>query len=235
MLSLNNVDAYYGKSHVLHEVSLEFGSNEIVALLGRNGAGKTTTIRSIMGLMPRVEGEILFKETSLVGMAPDKVFKKGISWVPEEQRIFVNLSVEENLKLGGLHSGKRGPEQYEEVFELFPRLEERREQIARGLSGGERQMLALARALLCDPDLLLVDEPYEGLMPQLVDDVADVLDELSERDMSIFMTEQKMDDTLRLADRAYVMENGQIVYEGDANELLEDTELRERLLGVKRQ
>jgi branched-chain amino acid transport system ATP-binding protein len=231
MLTLTDINAYYDKSHVLHDVSVDVGDDEIIALLGRNGAGKTTTIKSVMGVVPRVEGTITFDDTSLRELAPDEVFNRGISWIPERRRIFTNLTVRENLKMG--ENNETTEADYEEVFTLFPRLEERLEQRAGTMSGGEQQMLAVGRALLSDPDLLLVDEPFEGLMPTLVDEVVDVLAELKAQDRAMLITEQNTEKTLPLADRVYIINSGQIVFEGGSEELAADDELQKRYLGVQ--
>lgn len=232
MLELTDVDAYYDKSHVLHNLNLDIGDNEIVTLLGRNGAGKTTTISSIMGVETRVEGQITFHGEDITGAPSDEVFSRGISWVPEERRVFTNLTVKENLRMGLINTDGDSDERLADIYDLFPRLKNRLHQKAGTMSGGEQQMLTLARSLLCEPDLLLVDEPYEGLMPKLVDEVADVLMELASKDMAMLMAEQNIEKTLGLADRAYVIENGSIVHEGSAAEL-QDEELQEELLGVK--
>ena len=231
MLELQDIGAYYGKAQALHGLSFDVSPDEIVALLGRNGAGKTTTFRSIMGTGPRVEGTIRFNGENITGLPPEKVFDKGISWIPESQRIFPNLTVEENLKMGV--RGKRAPDNFEEIFELFPRLEERLNQRAGTMSGGERQMLALGRGLVSDPELLLVDEPFEGLMPILVDEVGETLDELAERELSMVITEQQTEAVLEIADRAVIIEKGEVTHVGDAAKLAADNELQERYLGVQ--
>jgi len=232
MLELDSVDAYYGNSHVLHDLSMTVGDDETVALLGRNGAGKTTTIKSIMGIETTVVGTITFDGTPLTGLSPDEVFDEGISWIPQERRVFPLLTVDENLTLGGHDAGEA---QRAEIYELFPRLENRLEQRAGTLSGGEQQMLAVARGLLSDPDLLLVDEPFEGLMPGLVTDLREVLTELTETtDMSILITSQKTDVVLQFVERALMIQNGSVEYEGAASDLRGDVELQEQYLGVGR-
>jgi branched-chain amino acid transport system ATP-binding protein len=232
MLELDNVNGYYDKSHILKDLSFEVDANEIVALLGRNGAGKTTTFRGIMGVLPRIEGRISMHGNDITGQTPDKVYNSGIAWIPERRRIFANLSVEENLEMG-LSDPDHREERFREVFELFPRLEERLDQQGGTMSGGEKQMLAIGRALVSDPDLLLVDEPFEGLMPSLVDDVADAVDELSEKDIAMILADQQTEESLDLADRAYIIENGEIVHEDDADSIAADEELQERYLGVQ--
>jgi branched-chain amino acid transport system ATP-binding protein len=232
MLELDSVDGYYDKSHILKDLSLNVDSNEIVALLGRNGAGKTTTCRAIMGVLPRVEGRISMKGKDITGQTPDNVYKSGIAWIPERRRIFANLTVAENLEMGLTDHDQR-ESRFAEVFELFPRLEERLEQKGGTMSGGEKQMLAIGRALVSDPDLILVDEPFEGLMPSLVDDVADAVDELAQKDIAMIIADQQTDKALDLADRAYIIENGSIVHEDDAESVTGDQELLERYLGVQ--
>ncbi|MFC7157667.1 ABC transporter ATP-binding protein [Halomarina halobia] len=232
MLVLDSVNGYYGKSHILQDLSLEIKANEIIALLGRNGAGKTTTCRGIMGVLPRIEGRITMSGTDIIGLPPDKVYNHGIAWIPERRRIFANLTVAENLMMGLTEPDQR-EERFQEVFDLFPRLEERVDQQAGTMSGGEQQMLAIGRALVSHPDLVLVDEPFEGLMPSLVDDVADVLSELSQRDITMLIADQKTDETLELADRAYIIENGHIVHSDDAASIASDLTLQEEYLGVQ--
>ncbi|MEF8777907.1 MAG: ABC transporter ATP-binding protein [Natronomonas sp.] len=232
MLELDSVDGYYEKSHILKDLSLDVDSDEIVALLGRNGAGKTTTCRAIMGVLSRVDGRISMNDTDITGQSPDKVYKTGIAWIPERRRIFANLTVAENLEMGLTDHDQR-ESRFAEVFELFPRLEERLEQKGGTMSGGEKQMLAIGRALVSDPDLLLVDEPFEGLMPSLVDDVADALDELAQKDIAMIIADQQTDKALDLADRAYIIENGSIVHEDDAASVAGDQELLEKYLGVQ--
>lgn len=232
MLELDSVDGYYGKSHILKELSFKVDANEIVALLGRNGAGKTTTCRGIMGVLPRVEGQITMDGENITGLSPDKVYNHGIAWIPERRRIFPNLTVGENLEMG-LNDPSQREARFKEVFDLFPRLEERIHQQGGTMSGGEQQMLAIGRALVSQPALLLVDEPFEGLMPALVDDVAEAVAELSQKDIAMLIADQKTDETLELADRAYIIENGHVVHADDAERIATDPELQERYLGVQ--
>lgn len=231
MLTLTDVNAYYDKSHILHDVTLEVGDDEIVALLGRNGAGKTTTIGSVMGVVPRIEGTITFGDEDIAKLPPDEVFHRGISWIPERRRIFTNLTVKENLKMG--ENAETPDTDYEEIFELFPRLQERIDQKTGTMSGGEQQMLTIGRALLSDPDLLLVDEPFEGLMPTLVNEVVEVLSELQSRNISMLLTEQNTEKTLPLADRVYIISSGEIVFEGAPDDLAADEDLQRQYLGVQ--
>ncbi|WP_135822248.1 ABC transporter ATP-binding protein [Halostella litorea] len=231
LLSVDGIDTHYGESHVLFDVSLSVGRGEIVALVGRNGAGKTTTLRSIMCLTPVTSGEITKDGEPIHGLEPHDVRRRGVSWVPEERRVFGDLTVEENLRLAA-HSGGDGG--FEDVYERFPRLDERRDQKAGTMSGGEQQMLAIARGLLGpETDLLLLDEPSEGLAPQIVDDVADTIRELNEDGVTILLVEQNAEMALGLADRAYVLETGEVVHESPAGELLGDREAMENYLGVK--
>jgi branched-chain amino acid transport system ATP-binding protein len=231
MLTVESLNAYYKQSHILRDLSLQVENNQTVTLLGRNGAGKTTTIRSIMGISsPRTEGHIEFNEHSLTDIPSNEIFDLGISWVPEERRVFPNLTVESNLQMG--EGSSTTEENYEQVYNLFPRLDERRSQKAGTMSGGEQQMLTIGRALLSDPDLLLVDEPLEGLMPALVTDLEEVLRDLGSWDVSILIAEQQTATVLDIADRAYIIEKGQMVYEGDASELATDEDAQQRYLGV---
>jgi branched-chain amino acid transport system ATP-binding protein len=230
VLEIESLDAYYGKSHVLDELSLTVDSDEIVALMGRNGAGKTTTIRSVLGFVPRIKGAISFNGVSIIDEPPEQVFHHRIGWVPERRRTFSNLTVAENLRMGMTRStdGNR----IKRVYELFPRLDERRSQRAGTMSGGEQQMLAIGRALVSDPALLLIDEPFEGLMPTLVPQIADVLDDLRSEGVAMLIADQRSQATLNLADRVYVIERGSIVTTGTPEHIHEDETLREQYLGV---
>ncbi|WP_049909175.1 ABC transporter ATP-binding protein [Halorubrum saccharovorum] len=234
LLSVDGIDTHYGESHILFDLSLSVGEGEIIALVGRNGAGKTTTLRSVMGLTPPTSGTVEIRGEAIDGLDPNQIRKRGISWIPEERRVFGGLTVEENLRLAA-HSGDGDQSAgFEEVYDQFPRLDERRDQQAGTMSGGEQQMLAIARALLGpETDLLLLDEPSEGLAPQIVDDVADIVRELNERGVTVLLVEQNAEMALGLADRAYVLETGRIVHESPASELLEDRETMESYLGVK--
>jgi branched-chain amino acid transport system ATP-binding protein len=232
MLQLDSVDAYYEKSHVLHDLSLRVERDQVVALLGRNGAGKTTTIKSIMGVTPpTVEGTIRFEDEDVTALSPDDVFRRGISWVPEKRRLFPNLSVEENLRLAARQVDARDRSS---VYNLFPRIEDRLEQRAGTLSGGEQQMLAIGRAMLSDPSLLLVDEPFEGLMPTLVTDMVDALRTLrDEESLSILLSGQNLEEILTLSDYMYVLDSGAVKLEDDPVALLDDPEKQAAFLGVK--
>jgi len=231
LLAVEGTDTYYGHSHVLHDVSFTIGEGEVVALVGRNGAGKTTTLRSIMGLTPPKRGTIRFDGREVQGRDPHEIRRLGVSWVPEDRRLFPMLRVSENLTL----AANRGDDtDLEPVYERFPRLDEHREQAAGTMSGGEQQMLAIARALVgLDTDLLLLDEPSERLAPRIVDSVVDIVRELNEEGVTVLLVEQNADMALSLADRAYVIDGGSIVFDGPAAELEANRELMERYLGVR--
>ncbi|GAB7021293.1 ABC transporter ATP-binding protein [Halostagnicola bangensis] len=234
LLSVDSIDTHYGESHILFDLSLTVDRGDVVALVGRNGAGKTTTLRSIMGLTPVTNGRIVKGGEQIQAREPHKIRKEGISWVPEERRVFSGLTVEENLRLAAHSGDNEQADQFEEIYRRFPRLDERRGQDAGTMSGGEQQMLAIARALLGpETDLLLLDEPSEGLAPQIVDDVEDIIRELNEDGVTILLVEQNAEMALGLADYAYVLETGEIVHESPADELATDREAMESYLGVK--
>ena len=245
LLELEGVDAYYGESHILRAVSLSVEEGEICALLGRNGAGKTTTLRSIAGAKPPAvrDGRITFDGTEVTGRAAEDVSMGGISLVPEERRIFADLTVAENLHLADVarnrsntfgRSIRTGRDRMttEEVFEFFPRLEERDSQKAGTLSGGEQQMLAIGRALKQTTELMMLDEPYEGLAPQIIEAVEHAIERISDAGTTLLLVEQNAVAAINIADRCYVIDQGEIVFEGSAEELREDDETRERYLGV---
>jgi branched-chain amino acid transport system ATP-binding protein len=244
-LELEGVDAYYGESHILRAVSLSVEEGEICALLGRNGAGKTTTLRSIAGAKPPAvrDGRITFDGTEVTGRAAEDVSMGGISLVPEERRIFADLTVAENLHLADVARNRsntfgrsirigRDGMTTEEVFEFFPRLEERDSQKAGTLSGGEQQMLAIGRALKQTTELMMLDEPYEGLAPQIIEAVEHAIERISDAGTTLLLVEQNAVAAINIADRCYVIDQGEIVFEGSAEELREDDETRERYLGV---
>lgn len=230
LLSLNKINTFYGKSHILHDVSLEVREKEVVCLLGRNGAGKTTTLKSIMGTNPPRSGQILFKGIETTRYLPESIAQLGIGIVPEGRRIFPNLTVEQNLLIA---YRERGVEEWnlEKVYESFPKLKMLRQRRGEHLSGGERQMLAIARALMGNIELLLLDEPFEGLAPAIVTDVCNILEQIRGK-TTLLLVEQNAHLALSLSDWAYVINNGQIVYTGDTRELMENEELRVRSLGV---
>jgi len=235
MLEIADVHAYYGDSHVLHGVSLHVAAGEAVALLGRNGAGKTTLIRSVVGFTPPRAGRISFDGRPLEGRTAYAIARLGIGLVPQGRRIFAPLSVSENLMLGARKpTARQGMRQFtrERAYELFPRLRERALQGGGTLSGGEQQMLAVARALMTNPHLLLLDEPSEGLAPLIVREIGRVLIGLKQQGLSILLVEQNVPLALRVADRVYVMNKGQIVYEGSSAALAADEDVKRRFLGV---
>ena len=234
MLELRDLQVYYGQSHILHGVSMDVLAGEIVALVGRNGAGKTTTLKSVIGLVPPRGGTITFEGERLDGLPVPKIVRRGLGYVPEERRIFPELTVSENLRVAQLGQDKvaRTPEALEEVYALFPRLRERSGQLGRTLSGGEQEMLAIARALLGKPRLLLIDEPTQGLMPKLVDELYVALQSINRRGVTILLVEQMLTVALGVAHRTYVMDQGRITFEGTPDQLREDRELQRMLLGV---
>ena len=229
ILQVDKVDAYYGIGHILHGLSLNVGESEVVALLGRNGAGKTTTMRCIAGLTPPRRGEIRYKGRNIAGVSPHRVSRMGIALVPETRGIFSYLSCYENLAIA------RRPEsrwQLEAVLERFPRLKERLTHKGRELSGGEQQMLAIARALLTGPELLLLDEPSQGLAPLVVSAVMDTIRGLRAERVSMLLVEQNAEMALQLADRVYVIDHGTVVFEGTPARLRADTQVTATYLGV---
>jgi branched-chain amino acid transport system ATP-binding protein len=228
LLEVDGIHTYYGESHVLHGVSLRVAPGEAVALLGRNGAGKTTLIRSLMGFTPPRAGRILFAGEPIQGWPAHRIARRGLALVPQGRRIFAPLSVRENLLLGARADGWT----LERVLALFPRLRERATQAAGTLSGGEQQMLAIGRALLTNGRMLLLDEPSEGLAPLIVREIGRVLLDLKTERLSILLVEQNYHLALRIADRVYVMNKGQIVYEGTPAALQASDEVKRRYLGV---
>ena len=233
MLAVREIHTYYGLAHVLQGVSLEIGDREIVALLGRNGAGKSTTLKSIMGLTPPRRGAVVFEGQDLVGMPTHLIARRGIGWVPEERRIFPQLSVLENLKVSMLaHKLADADAALEGMFRMFPRLQERMGQAGRSLSGGEQQMLALARALISSPRLLLIDEPTQGLAPNLVTSIAASLVRIKEQGLSVLLVEQNARVALEIADRAYVIDGGVIQFGGSADDLRANEAVQREFLTV---
>ncbi len=237
MLRLENVNTYYGYSHILQGVSLEVREGEIVVLLGRNGVGKTTTMKTIMGIQPPRDGKIIFRNENIAGLPPHKIAQKGISLIPEDRRIIQNLTVYENLKLGSLILGKtekRDP-LFEMVFDYFPRLKERLKQDGAKLSGGEQQMLTIARGLMAKPKLMLIDEPSEGLAPKIVHEIMEIIKKLQTDGVTILLVEQHVEMAMRLSEnlRAYLMEKGQIRMCGNLEELNCRVDEVVRCLGVK--
>jgi branched-chain amino acid transport system ATP-binding protein len=233
MLEIRNLHAGYGKMKVLHGIDLDVGTDEIVALLGSNGAGKSTLNNNISGLYKPISGEISFENIDITGLPSEKVIDLGIIQVPEGRRIFPNMTVYENLELGGYRRGKGiRKKNIEWVVGVFPRLSERFSQMAGTLSGGEQQMLAIGRAMMADPRLLILDEPSLGLAPLLVDEMFTLIQDLNNSGLSIFLVEQNVMQSLEIAARAYVIENGRVVLYGDADSLLNDPELKKTYLGL---
>jgi branched-chain amino acid transport system ATP-binding protein len=218
MLSLSGVHAYYGDSHILYDVSIELGRGEVVCLLGRNGAGKTTTALTIMGYLTPRPGSIRFEDREIGGWAPHRVSKAGIGFVPQERGIFPSLTVKENLTVAA-RPGDRGRWTLAAVYELFPRLREREGNLGFQLSGGEQQMLSIARALMLNPRLLLLDEPSEGLAPLIVREIIDVLRQLKSEGMAVLLVEQNLRAALALGDRHYVLSKGAVCFTGTSAEL----------------
>src|SRR4051794_88772 len=231
LLTVDAIHTYYGLSHVLFGVSLTVGAGEVVSLLGRNGAGKTTTLRSVMGLTPPRQGRIQFKDRDVTGAAPHTVARYGLGYVPEDRRIFADLTVRENLEVGRKRS-RPGGWDFDRVFALFPRLAERQQQRGGNLSGGEQQMLTVARTLMGNPELILLDEPSEGLAPVIVETLNDQLLTLKREGMTILLSEQNLGFTLALAERVYILEKGEVRYSGLAAELEERHDVWEAYLAV---
>ena len=232
-LDIKNLHVYYGHIHALKGIDLHVEDGEIVTLIGANGAGKSTILRTISGLLRTKTGNVLFEGNSVAAMAPEEIVKKGISQVPEGRRIFANMSVEENLELGAyIRSDKPGiRKDIDKVFERFPRLGERRKQIAGTLSGGEQQMLAIGRGLMSQPRLLLLDEPSMGLAPLLVKEIFSIIKEINASGTTILLVEQNANMALSIAHQAYVLETGRITLSGSAKELMESEEVRKAYLG----
>ncbi|HEY6135404.1 MAG TPA: ABC transporter ATP-binding protein [Rubrivivax sp.] len=231
MLKLDNVHAFYGKSHVLHGVHFEVQAGEIVALLGRNGSGRSTTVKTIMGLVDG-SGSIAWRGQPILGRKAFDIAHAGIGYVPENRDIFPKLSVHQNLMLGQKSAKQRGRWSFNDMYQLFPRLKEREHTEAGVLSGGEQQMLTLCRTLMGDPELIMIDEPTEGLAPKIVELVAEYLNELKRRGMSVLLVEQKLTIALEVADRCLVMGHGQIVFEGNPTELRANAAIRKEWLEV---
>ncbi|MFJ3075266.1 MULTISPECIES: ABC transporter ATP-binding protein [Pseudomonas] len=229
MLNVESIHSYYDKSHVLEGVSLQVGDGELVTLLGRNGAGKTTTLRSILGIVRPRQGQISFNGQQLVGREIFDIARQGIALVPEHRGIFRQLSVEENLKIAVRKDSRW---QLEDVYGMFPRLKERRRNGGFALSGGEQQMLAIARALLNDPKLLILDEPTEGLAPVIVDELVKILRRIKGEGLSILLVEQNLMVCDALADRHYVLEQGRVAYQGSAAQFREDPSIKNRYLAL---
>ena len=231
MLQVENLHAYYGKSHVLHGVSFGVGPGEIVALLGRNGSGRSTTAKAIMGLV-ECEGRIDWKSQSIQGKKAYEIAHLGVGYVPENRDIFPNLTVQQNLQLGQKQRGKNGRWSFDDMFAMFPRLKEREHTEAGVLSGGEQQMLTLCRTLMGDPDLIIIDEPTEGLAPKIVELVGQFLHSLKAKGVSVLLIEQKLTIAMSISDRALVMGHGAIVFQGTPDDLRANTYIRKEWLEV---
>lgn len=230
MLHVNDIHTYYGDSHVLQGISLKMESGQVLGILGRNGMGKTTLIRSIIGFTPPRSGQVFFKERDITAWPSNRVIKLGLGLVPQGRRVFPSLSVLENLTVADKRNG--GPWTVERVMELFPRLRERRENRAGKLSGGEQQMLAIARALMTNPELLLMDEPTEGLAPLLVREVGRVIENLKSEGLSILLVEQNLPLALHVADQVHVLSRGRIVHSCSPQALWTNEETKGRYLGL---
>jgi branched-chain amino acid transport system ATP-binding protein len=231
LLELADVHAYYGKSHVLHGVSMHVNEGEIVSLLGRNGAGRSTTVKAIIGMVAR-EGTIRFRGNAIDDLPTYEISRRGIAYVPENRDVFPTLTVEQNLVLGQRRVAGKEPWTIGDMYDMFPRLAERRDTTAGLLSGGEQQMLTLCRSLMGNPDLIMIDEPTEGLAPRLVEAVAEYLETLRQRGVSVLLVEQKLDIALRIAQRVYVMGHGAVVFEGTTEQLRYATAIRKEWLEV---
>jgi branched-chain amino acid transport system ATP-binding protein len=241
MLKLKNINTYYGKVHALKNVSLHLSEREIVALIGANGAGKSTILNTLSGITPAKSGSIDFKGEAVTGLSADRIVKIGISQVPEGRQVFKGLSVADNLELGAYlrlcarESREAIRQDTRHVYDLFPRLEERRKQMAGTLSGGEQQMLAIGRALMAKPKLLLLDEPSMGLAPLVVQEIFAVIEQLrTQEGTTILLVEQNAKAALKMADRGYVLETGKVIMEGDASDLLENPEVQRAYLGKEK-
>lgn len=234
MLEVTGIHTFYGLSHVLFDVSLAVERGEVVCLLGRNGAGKTTTLKSIMGLVPPKQGRIRFQDEEITGQEPYLLARKGISYVPDDRRIFADLTVGENLEIAAKPPRREVPWEWdrEKVYELFPVLKQKEAHKGGHLSGGEQKMLAIARALMGNPELLLLDEPTEGLAPSLVRILEAQIKKLKEVGLTVLLAEQNVRSALRLSDRGYVIDNGRIRYAGTIEELKQNEEVRRKYLLV---
>jgi len=231
LLKLDNVHAFYGKSHVLHGVSMEVRPGEIVSLLGRNGAGRSTTVKTIMGQVD-AKGSVRWGDAELVGREAYEIAHLGLGYVPENRDIFPKLTVHQNLMLGEKHGARNPRWSFEDMYKMFPRLRERQHTEAGVLSGGEQQMLTLCRTLMGDPDLIMIDEPTEGLAPKIVELVAEYLKELKNRGIAVLLVEQKLAIALEISERCYVMGHGRIVFEGTPADLRANAYIRKEWLEV---
>jgi branched-chain amino acid transport system ATP-binding protein len=234
MLEVKSLNAWYDRSHVVQDISFEVRAGEIVTMMGRNGAGKTTTLRTLMGLLTRTSGSVTFDGHALQPLPTHARFHHGLAYVPEDRRIVPGLTVRENLKLGIIASPRRAEmdAMIDEIANTFPRLKERLGQEATSLSGGEQQMLAIARAMMAKPKMILLDEPSEGIMPVLVDEMFELFTRMKREGTTILLVEQNVERALSVSDRAYILDQGRIVHHGDAAALLADTEIQSRYCAV---
>ena len=232
MLEVNSINVYYGSIHAIKDISFEVNAGEIVTLIGANGAGKSTTLQTVSGLLRSKTGSITFNGKSLGSVPAHKIVSMGIAHVPEGRRIFQQMTVEENIEMGAYtRPGSEYAERVENVFEHFPRLKERRKQIAGTLSGGEQQMLAMGRAMMSKPELLMLDEPSMGLSPILVEEIFEIIKAFHKDGTTILLVEQNANKSLAISDRAYVLENGKIVLTGSGKELMQSEEIKKAYLG----
>ena len=231
MLEVADLHAYYGKSHILQGVDMHVDEGEIVGLLGRNGVGRSTTCKAIMGLVPS-QGRIEYRGRTIVGLRSDQIARLGLGYVPEDRQIFPNLTVRQNLELGLKRAGTFGRWTFDDVFTLFPNLGERQLNLGGVLSGGEQQMLTMCRTLMGDPDLVIIDEPTEGLAPKLIEQVGTLLDEIARRGIAILLVEQKLTIALQISRRLYIMGHGRVVFEGTPVEFAADNAARRQWLEV---
>ena len=234
MLTLSGLNAWYQRSHVLQGVNLEIREGEIVSLIGRNGAGKSTTLKTIMGLIAKRTGSVTFRGEEILSQATHIRFRRGLGYVPEDRRVVSGLTVRENLRLGlvAAPNRTREAEAIDRIAETFPRLKERLDQIGETLSGGEQQMLAIARAMVSKPALIMLDEPSEGIMPVLVDEMFELFAGLRTQGITILLVEQNVERALKISDRAYIMDQGVIVHSADARSLLADKDIQDRYCSV---
>ena len=233
LLELASVNTFYGRSHILFDVSLSVEKGEVVSLLGRNGAGKSTTFRSIIGLTPPQTGEVIFKGERISGMRAFRICRKGVGFVPEDRRCFPDLTVRENLEVAVRREKQTSsPWTVEKVYSLFPRLQERERNLGTQLSGGEQQMLTIARTLMTNPDLLLLDEPSEGLAPLIVTLLAEMILKIRAEGVTVLLAEQNLHFCAKVADRGYVIDKGSVKYEGKMSDLLGNEEIKEKYLAV---
>jgi branched-chain amino acid transport system ATP-binding protein len=234
MLHIENLNAWYDRSHVLQGISLQVNKGEIVTLMGRNGAGKTTTLRSLMGLLSKRQGKASIDGISFLDLPAHERFHLGLAYVPEDRRIVPGLTVKENLELGVIAQKNRGDMAVlvDEIAETFPRLKERLHQDGTSMSGGEQQMLAIARAMIAKPKVILLDEPSEGIMPVLVDEMFDLFAKLKQQGLTILLVEQNVQQALKISDRAYILDQGEIVFHDTAQNLLNNDEIQQKYCAV---